>query len=215
MEGQDDRCWMRWWEWREIIQVQDNNWKWMEVDGHEAADNDATEAGKDKNTRLMGERKETGARRGGDTNEYKRKYYSKNRKTAKQMRGSERCQARNEDRTLPGSDANKSDKVNYFFAPPHAVWLGYCHSSDQLTRHLLTDEPLLGYFSAILQKSIFKKNGKWLQGAWKGHCWVIPAAGGERRKARVTLFVFLPVELRITEEPLNLCLVKIIFGLLQ
>lgn len=53
----------------------------MEVDGHEAADNEAIEAGKDKDRRLMGEGKETEAKGGGgrggeNTNEYKRKYYS-------------------------------------------------------------------------------------------------------------------------------------------
>lgn len=90
-----------------------------------------------------------------------------------------RRQVRNEDRTR----FQTLWCQQIFFAPPHAVWVGHCHITNQLTWHLLTDHLSLGYRSSILQKSLCKKNWAWPRGGWRGHCWVIPAG---RREAEGT-----------------------------
>lgn len=194
MEGQDDRCWTLWWEWREINQVQDNNWKWMEVDGHGAADNEAMGSWEGQG-RLIGERKDRHERE--DKEEAKAQMSTKENITAKIRKQQNRWEAVNDAvKEMPskkwGQNASRLWRQQIWnskslFRPPHAVWLGHCHSTKQLTRHLLTDHPLLGYLSTILQKSVLKKNWKWPQGAWKGHRWVIPAAGREAEGTSHTL----------------------------
>ena len=140
-------------------------------------------AGKDKDRRLMGDRKNRHGREEKRGRKHKRvqkeilQLKSKNNNTNERRWTTQWKACKKWGQNASRFWRQQIRKSKLLFSPLHGVWLCHCHSTQQVNQPLLTEQPLLGYLNVILQKSVFKKNWTWPQGVWKGHRWVTPAKG--------------------------------------